>query len=136
MSSTLETKGIEAKAARPAGPALDDTEKSSIGRGWWQNQGDVRKDRRSDHGQGDMRGRLGAPQRLSPPDQADRGQSLASRRGISSRGLIVWSKPRRLVRHRNQRLGNDFEAKELFKLLGEFEAAVKLPTNGAGSKPA
>lgn len=32
-----------------------------------------------------------------------------------------------LTRHRNQRLGDSFEANELFTLLNEFEAAVRLP---------
>ncbi|MGH2974680.1 MAG: Fic family protein [Solirubrobacterales bacterium] len=33
-----------------------------------------------------------------------------------------------LTRHRNQKQGDSWEAKELFKLLAQFEAAVKLPT--------
>jgi hypothetical protein len=33
-----------------------------------------------------------------------------------------------LTRHRNQKKGDSWEAKELFSLLDKFEAAVKLPS--------
>ena len=51
-------------------------------------------------------------------------------------GLTHLERSGILTRHRNQKKGDAWEAKELFSVLDSFEAAAKLPMGAAGFQPA